>query len=78
MYYGIRNSYLRKIELEVLQKQCIRSEEKWREYAALMFSVLVFTVSCSITILIRSFGLQVRQSSVNWKDGRILTDFISV
>lgn len=70
---------LRLIEREELRKHRLGSAEKWKEYTALLLSILVFAVCRSITnLMTRSFGLQVRQSLVNWKDGPILTDFISV
>ena len=71
--------HFRTIEREELRKRRLWSAEKWKEYTALLVSGFVFAVCFSVTILMtRSFGLRVRQFSVNWKDGRILTDFISV
>ena len=36
--------HLRMIEREELRKHRLQSAEKWKEYAALLFSVLVFAV----------------------------------
>jgi hypothetical protein len=71
--------HLLMIEREELRKRRLWSAEKWKEYSALLVSGFVFAVSFSETILMmRSFGLRVPQFSVNWKDGLILTGFISV